>query len=245
MARAVERLHVTDLHVEDGIQHGRNAGESYQRFGALMRPEYWNDPLYQAAVAASGGRSIVEPVRMKNLYLLIRYFLGALPVQNVIEFGTYNGGSALFMAFLLKELHPGATIHALDTFAGMPETSAAVDLHRQGDFQKVDLDGLKKRAREFRLDNLIIVQGLIQDTFPQLPKETQFGLAHIDVDIYSAVKYCQDTVWERMTPGGYVAYDDANAGSCLGATQAMEEMIMERWVYSEQAWPHYVFRARL
>ena len=39
-------------------------------------------------------------------------------------------------------------------------------------------------------------------------------------------------------------YDDGEVSSCLGATQAVEELIMERHLHSEQIWPHFVFRAR-
>ena len=72
-----------------------------------------------------------------------------------------------------------------------------------------------------------------------------FGLAHIDCDIYSAVKYCQDTMWDQMCKGGYLVYDDALVSSCIGATQAVEELIMERRVHCEQIWPHAVFRVGL
>ena len=48
-----------------------------------------------------------------------------------------------------------------------------------------------------------------------------------------------------MTSGGYVAYDDADVSSCIGATQAVEELIIERRIHCEQIWPHFVFRAGL
>jgi hypothetical protein len=48
-----------------------------------------------------------------------------------------------------------------------------------------------------------------------------------------------------MCKGGYLVYDDAHISSCIGATQAVEELIMERRVHCEQIWPHFVFRAGL
>ena len=71
-----------------------------------------------------------------------------------------------------------------------------------------------------------------------------FGLAHIDCDIYSAVKFAQDTVLTHMCRGGYLVYDDACVSSCLGATQAVEEFVMTQRTHSEQIWPHFVFRHR-
>jgi hypothetical protein len=119
-------------------------------------------------------------------------------------------------------------------------------MHAGGNFADASLDALKGRIADNSLTNLIPVKGMFQDTFPELVQTgVSFGLAHIDADIHSAVKYAQDAVWPHMTPGGYVVYDDADVSSCIGATQAVEELIMERRVHSEQIWPHFVFRAGL
>jgi hypothetical protein len=119
-------------------------------------------------------------------------------------------------------------------------------MHAGGNFADASLDALNGRIADNCLTNLIPVKGLFQDTFPELVRAgVSFGLAHIDADIHSAVKYAQDAVWPQMTPGGYVVYDDADVSSCIGATQAVEELIMERRIHSEQIWPHFVFRAGL
>ena len=148
------------------------------------------------------------------------------------------------MAQVLKEVDPSATVHALDTFAGMPHCDPNFDAHHGGDFADADLDGLEERRRNLGLSNLILHPGLFQDTFPVLASTgATFGLAHIDADIYSACSYAADAVWPCMAPGGYVIFDDATTSSCLGATQAVEDLILERQVRSEQAFPHFVFRA--
>ena len=82
----------------------------------------------------------------------------------------------------------------------------------------------------------------VEQLLGSLPR---FALAHIDCDIYSGVKYAQDAVWPFMAKGGYVVYDDADAPSCIGATEAVEQLVMERRLHSEQVWPHWVFRAGL
>ncbi len=48
-----------------------------------------------------------------------------------------------------------------------------------------------------------------------------------------------------MVQGGYIIFDDANVSSCIGATEAVEEIIQRDCMYSEQIWPHYVFRHNL
>jgi hypothetical protein len=47
-----------------------------------------------------------------------------------------------------------------------------------------------------------------------------------------------------MANGGYVAFDDAHTSSCLGATEAVEDLVIRGdGLNCEQIWPHFVFRA--
>jgi hypothetical protein len=132
-------------------------------------------------------------------------------------------------------------VYALDTFEGMPPTDKTVDAHSVGDFSDASFDELQKTIVDLNISNLILVKGMFHDVFPVIDQHVTFGLAHIDADIYSAIKYAQNAVWSRMTKGGYLVYDDADVSSCIGATEAVEELIQERLVHAEQVWPHLFF----
>jgi len=162
----------------------------------------------------------------------------------VVEFGSYLGGNALFMASVAKELYPDMRIYALDTFAGMPATDKAVDAHNPGDFSDVNLDELKAYAQKQGLDNLVLIQGLFEETAIDVLNDAgRVSLAHIDCDIYSAVKYSYEVVKPFMVDGGYVVLDDATVSSCIGATEVVEDLLIRRdGLNSEQIYPHYVFR---
>src|SRR5206468_7374084 len=127
------------------------------------------------------------PVNLANIYLIIRFFIGRLASQDIVEFGSFRGGSAFFMARCLKEFFPDARVYALDTFDGMPDT-AAIDWHKTGDFRGADVHDVRSAAKMEGLDNLIVEKGLFQVTFPIVAsKVTSFGLAHIDCDIFASV----------------------------------------------------------
>jgi predicted O-methyltransferase YrrM len=232
---------------ENVFQKGRNAYEGYQRgwglqFGGL-RDDVLADPLYRRAAELAKGRSVVTEHNRMNIFLILKFFVGRLGSQNIIEFGSWRGGNAIFMAACLRELHPHARVYALDTFKGMPPTDYGIDLHDAGDFSDVDLGELQSFIAQKGLDNLTLVQGRFEDTVDSVyAREASFGMAHIDCDIYSAVKFSQESVAPRLCPGGYLVYDDACMSSCLGATQAVEEMIIEQGLHSEQIWPQFVFR---
>jgi predicted O-methyltransferase YrrM len=235
------------------IERGRCAYDGYQRGSALahgtLAEQVWNDPLFRRALAAARlpqVRTMCTEARLMNLFLVTKFFLGDLASQNVIEYGTYRGGGALFMAVLLQELYPRARVWALDTFEGMPEVNANVDLPPPDDFADTNLNTIRFTAAQLGLDNVEFVKGLIQDTAPGVyARAGSFGLAHIDVVLHSAVKYAQDSAWDVIAPGGYLVYDDATEPTCPGATRAVEEMIEGRGLSMEQVWPHIIMRARL
>jgi predicted O-methyltransferase YrrM len=229
---------------------GRSVRDGYARGWGLefgnVQDRVAADPLYRKAVALTSGRSYVSEARRMNLFLLITFFLPNLDRRNLIEFGAYKGGNAMFMAYVAKEMLPGAQVYALDTFSGMPATDKTIDAHNIGDFGDVDLDDLRRASARAGLTNLHLVQGRFEETGPSLMASARpFALAHIDCDIYSAVAYAYELVRRAMVPGGYLVFDDATVGSCIGATEAVETLVIRRdGLNSEQIYPHFVFRAQ-
>lgn len=238
-----------DVGVADGVVLGRVPREGYQRGWGLqfsdLAKRIGDEELFTHAISTAGIPSLMSGEKRMNLYLLMTRFLPKLADRHIVEFGSFQGGNALFMGLVMQKIDPRAKIFALDTYAGMPTTDSRIDAHRAGDFADAALGAFQSRIAALKLNNVVPVQGLFEDTFPALAPDLRFGLAHIDADIYSSVKFAQDAVWPRMTPGGYVVYDDAEVSSCLGATQAVEELIIERRAHSEQIWPHFVFRVGL
>jgi hypothetical protein len=98
------------------------------------------------------------------------------------------------------------------------------------------------------VDNVDLVQGRFEDTAAPLMQRLgqSVALAHIDSDIYSAIATAYDAVRPHMVRGGYYVFDDATVTSCLGATEAVEELVVRRdGLHAEQIFPQFVFRAGL
>lgn len=235
--------------IDPGFIKGRNLSDGYARGWGLqfgdLHEKVISHPLFIEALHATEGRSIVCPYRLSNLFLIICCCMSSLECKGIVEFGSFKGGSAIFMAYLLEKLYHdhGASTWAHDTFAGMPVTQRSADLHAEGDFLDADLPGLKRIRESLSLDNLHIVEGLVECCFP--PSGLNYrsvGLVHFDMDIYSPTAWSQEAIWPYMTSGAYMVYDDATVASCIGATQAVEELIINRGLHSEQIFPHFVFR---
>jgi Macrocin-O-methyltransferase (TylF) len=235
--------------VPNAIRKGRNVYEGYQRGWGLeygdLRQHVARDQDYIDAFRYAEGRSVAALDRLMNLFLLVKFYLPKQRFGRIIEYGSYRGGSAFFMAALASKFLPGVRVYALDTYAGMPKTDTSVDAHNAGDFATTSLDEVQAAKHQFGLTNIEFVKGLFSDTAPgTLAEAKAIALAHIDCDIYEAVGYTYDVSRPSMVPMGYIVFDDSTASSCIGATEAVEELVVRRdGLLSEQIFPHHVFRA--
>jgi predicted O-methyltransferase YrrM len=213
-------------------------------FGQLLK-SVRDFPDFQAALAACEGCNLLGDGRLLNLYLIIKFGLPLVP-GDLIEFGTYRGGSALFVASLLKSMKQDRVLYACDTFSGMPETNLDIDMHHAGDFADTSYEVIMKRVRSLGLEqHLVLVKGRFEDTLPALRQGKKFSLVHVDCDIYDSIIFVLRNVQEYLALGAYVVFDDPLYSSCLGAMEAVEEFYIQGLgLHTEQVYPHMVFRPR-
>ncbi|MDP6573415.1 MAG: TylF/MycF/NovP-related O-methyltransferase [Rhodospirillales bacterium] len=227
---------------------GRNVMEGYIRGCGLqfgnVKELCQSDPVFQRAMGLAERRTIVTSYKLMNLFMIIAFGLIKVERGHIFEFGSYKGGSAIFMAAVAQEYLPDTNVFALDTFSGMPETDEAIDTVVPGDFDDVDADELIAYAATAGLSNLTFVPGRFEETAPALLADAgSAALVHIDCDTYPAVSYAYESCKPYMVPGGYIVLDDPQVASCLGAMEAVEEhMIRADGLHAEQAFPHLVFR---
>lgn len=246
-----QRVQLTDLPavpVRNKLFRGRNLYDGYQRgtglqFGDLTA-KIAADPDFIEARQLAADRTILGDASLANIFLIIKFYLPRLAFGNMIEFGSYKGGGAIFMAVLARKFLPGCRVFSFDTFAGMPPTDQFVDHHQAGAFAGVDFAELQQYARNSGIDNLEFVQGHFGDTAaPTLDRVGSVSLCHIDCDIRSAIQCAYDATKPHMVAGGYWILDDPMVSDCLGAAEAMEDLLIRRdGLNSEQVFPHYIFR---
>lgn len=238
-------------HIPLGLSRGRNIRDGYSRGWGLqfgdLKQKILGDPLYIEAVGLAQGRTVQAEESRMNIYLLLKFFVDQLSMGHIVEYGSFRGGSAIFMAKVCSVLHPGMQVYALDTFQGMPEADTNIDAHRQGDFSNVNFEELQDFIDSSGLNNLHLVRGLFQHTAVNCLKNIgKIRLVHIDCDIKSAVQYAYESSMPYMVNGGYIVLDDPLYSSCLGATEVVEDIIIRRdKLNSEQIYPHFVFRSGL
>jgi len=188
----------------------------------FYRPMYspWLTPEWGKLLRADDSRSLLT---LQAKYILYSLALDASHRCSgaIAECGVYRGGTARILA----ELLPDRQLHLFDTFAGMPATDPARDLHKQGDFADTDVASVREYLSGFT--NVNLVPGFIPDSLSAVFKET-FSFVHVDLDIYSAIKSACEFFYPRMAPGGILLFDDYGFPSCPGARAAVDEFFSDK-----------------
>jgi macrocin-O-methyltransferase TylF-like protien len=232
------------------VHDGRDIGAGYLRgwsleFGGAYEQRVERDPLFRGALDYAMRRgTLVTRHKLANLFLILKYGWPNLH-GDIFEFGSYRGGSAAFMAYVVRALGRRTKVYACDTFEGLPGTNRDRDLHSAGDFGDADLDGLRRFIRSERLENeLVPVTGLFEHALPPiLASSPSMALVHIDCDIYEPIKYLLEACAPYYEPGSYLVFDDPMFSSCIGAFDAMAETLLrDQRLLPEQVYPHFVFR---
>lgn len=239
---------LTEFHqdLSTSLVKGRNVmagtarawGLQFGKLGTALE----SDPVYQASFNLVKEHTLLLPLHLQNLFMILKYGIKNRE-GDIIEFGSYRCGTAIFLAKVARELGYTGTIYALDTFEGIPKANAAIDFHMKGDFRELSFQALGEVIRELGLTNLVLVKGLFEETLPKLlPTMKKVVLAHIDCDVDASTRYAILAIEKQMDAQGYMIVDDVAAPSCLGVLQAVEETLQKRGFHAEQAYPHFVYR---
>ena len=90
------------LHIAPDLRQGRSVRDGYARGWGLefgdLGARVAADPLFVEASKLAIGRTLVSEPRRMNLFLLIKFYLPRIARGNIIEYGAYKGGNAIFMA---------------------------------------------------------------------------------------------------------------------------------------------------
>jgi len=191
----------------------------------LYQPLYspWlGDPEFERAYAAAAGRTLVSRDRC---FVLWRTLQQALNLDgDLVECGVFRGGTALLAAATVREQVGERPLHLVDSFAGMPDTTEGVDRFKAGDFATTSAADVRRALAPFPFAR--IHQGYIPGVLGEVDAE-RVAWAHIDVDIYAAVRDCLDFLYPRLLPGGAIVLDDYGFPSCPGVRRAMDEFFSD------------------
>ncbi len=169
--------------------------------------------------------TLVDIYRCHELWQLVHKLNTLYPNAAILEVGVWRGGTAGIMSQQLTNLKSTATLYLADTFSGVAKAGVNDSFYKGGEHndtsQYMVEDVLKNKSKYL---NYKILKGIFpDDTAHQIPADEQFGICHIDVDVYESAKDILEWVWKKLIPGGVVVFDDYGFHSCTGVTKLVEE----------------------
>ena len=207
---------------------------------ALMRPSQRTDIVLGDYFLSKHDNQFIKDHwdKINRLTLMDPFRMGQLIDQlidtenltgDIVEFGSYKGGSGIMMALMLQKLGSKRHIHLFDSFEGLPEPDEVQDKgYKKGQF-KSNYEKLSAYLIELGIEDYITIhKGWFRDTLPAyLSNEVHISLMHVDCDLYTSTMDCFPQVYPRLGERGVCVLDDFNdggRGEKLAIIECLEEL---------------------
>jgi hypothetical protein len=139
----------------------------------------------------------------------------------IAEIGAYKGGSAKFIIEALNKNSLTNKFFVFDTFEGHAVVDDQVDgWHKVGSFDDTSYEEVKAYLNS---PNVVLHKGNFLKTAQLIDQIPDFGMVHIDVDVYPVTKFCLEFFEKHTIPGSILIIDDYGNNNCKGLKKAVDE----------------------
>ncbi|WP_439106715.1 TylF/MycF/NovP-related O-methyltransferase [Congregibacter sp.] len=186
--------------------------------------------------------------RLDNIHNCLDQILADDVPGDFIETGVWRGGATIFMrAFLAAHEVADRRVFVADSFCGLPPPDPRYpedenDEHHKVTFLSVSLEEVKSNFKKYDLldSQTIFLPGFFEDTLPTAPIE-QLSMLRLDGDMFSSTIQVLDTLYQKVSPGGFIVVDDYGLEGCKAAVDQFRERegitaVMERVDWSGVYW---------
>jgi len=202
-----------------------------ENFDPTLREYGWDWP--------SVAHSMIGRRRMGNLRQLAEEVLFNQVSGDFIETGVWRGGACIYLKAVLEAYGvKGRRIWAADSFAGLPppnETAYPADtgdkFHTYEELA-VPLEEVKRNFERYGLldEQVVFLKGWFKDTLPGAPTGP-LAILRMDGDMYESTMDALVSLYDRVSPGGYVIVDDYRVVD--GCRKAVDEFRARRGIDDE------------
>ena len=179
--------------------------------------------------------SLIEQSRN---YDLIDLLLSSIVLEgDIIEFGVWRGNMTKRMAAAAKNAGVKKRLYACDSFEGFGNeviTSQDTSLFRSVNRLKKkftlasDVPGkLDEFFKYFDLDG-VCIKGFFSESLNSIDNSAKYCFANVDCDAYTSHLDCLNYVYQRMSKGGCIVFDDYDEKRWPGATKAVDEFLLDK-----------------
>jgi len=168
--------------------------------------------------------------RLDNIQACLTDVLAQDVPGDLIETGVWRGGATIFMRGVLKAYGDDErVVWVADSFRGLPHPGTSGRPEDEGDsfwrnpHLAVSVDEVRENFLRYDLldERVRFLQGWFEETLPTAPIEG-LALLRLDGDMYSSTMVALESLYPKVSVGGYVLVDDYGGGA-RGCAQAVDE----------------------
>jgi len=184
----------------------------------------WNvDKEFKELYKTIENHTLVDKYRCYELWQLIEQVKdipGAL-----IEIGVWRGGSGALIAKKALLCGIKENVYLCDTFEGIVKTDKTKDsLYQNGAHSDTSVKIVEKLVYDkMKLENIKILKGIFPEETKHMLQDNKFRFCHIDVDVYQSSRDIVDWIWDKISAGGIIVYDDYANELTVGMKKIVEE----------------------
>lgn len=188
----------------------------------------------------NGFYATADPSRFSKIISHLEFFKQTSNVRGeIVEFGIFKGNS--FFRWIkfrdLLEQTNSRKIIGFDVFGDFPEAHFEDDKDKRAAFV-AETNGGKSISFE-EINSLLEKQGLSKnveiikgdilitlDDYLEKNPHLKISLLHIDVDLYEPTKHVLEKLYEKVTVGGIIIFDDY--GAFAGTNKAVDDFFQNK-----------------
>jgi O-methyltransferase len=194
----------------------------------LLRPLIFLRGLSLWLTVRQQGFTMVGCRRGRTLFRLAAEVERMKVPGTLVDCGVWNGGSTA----LLAAAAPSRQVWAFDSFEGLPKPGQE-DGDEAPPYEASCLgreENVRAAFRRFaRPDQLRIVKGWFDATLPaHAATVAPIAVLHADGDWYASIMVTLESLYDSISPGGYVVVDDYSSWS--GARRAVDDFRAARGI---------------
>jgi len=201
---------------------------------------FLDDPAFRRAISTASSSTGANPYTSPNgiswrFHTLIWAARQALTVPgDFVECGVYEGDMSWVLTEMVDLPNAGRRLHLFDTFAGFaPKYSSEADFPDAPEFFAVADKDYKRpeiydyvRRRFAAKPYVAIHRGAVPDTLVDAPEVIAF--LHLDMNSPGPERAALDALYDRVSPGGTLVFDDYGWVLHRRQKQAADEFIAAR-----------------
>jgi O-methyltransferase len=215
---------------------------------ALRRLEVVRRVPFDPTLRAEGrdlpaeAETMIGAVRLDNLQMCVADVIEQKVPGDLIETGAWRGGATIFMRAILRAYSDTErVVWVADSFQGLPTPDPSLYPQDRADRSwahaelAVSLDDVKANFERYGLldDQVRFLRGWFRDTLPVAPIE-RLALLRLDGDMYESTMIGLESLYPKLSSGGYVIVDDY--GALKGCRAAVDDFRREHAITEELKW---------